>query len=263
MVARETAAAPTVEPLVGTVWFPDLQFMSARATPGSTRGLYVAAWGASNGKSHNHNDVGNFIVFGDGEPVLIDAGVGIYTAKTFSAQRYDIWTMQSAFHNLPTINGVMEKDGKAFHATDVAFTPARDAARLSLDIAKAYPDSAHVSSWKRTVTLDRRANQVDVSDVYVLERAVHPAELHLMTPLLVDTSVPGAIKLRTRGGERSYTVRYDAGMLRASAEDIPISDSRLRSSWGERLARVTLTGTLNDTRGTYRITVSSDQPTVP
>src|SRR5207237_4974079 len=33
----------------------------------------------------------------DGEPVLIDAGVGTYTRQTFSPRRYEIWTMQSAY----------------------------------------------------------------------------------------------------------------------------------------------------------------------
>jgi hypothetical protein len=120
-----------------------------------------------------------------------------------------------------------------------------------------------VNSWKRTVTLDRRADQVDVSDAFVLERAVRPTEMHLMTPLLVDTSVPGTLKLRTPNGGRSYAVRYDAALFHASSEEIPITDSRLRSSWGDRLARVTLAATRNETRGTYRITVSSDKSVVP
>ena len=41
-------------------------------------------------------------------PVFLDAGVGTYTRKTFSSERYSIWTMQSNYHNLPMINGVPE-----------------------------------------------------------------------------------------------------------------------------------------------------------
>src|SRR5206468_3377505 len=121
LVAREIATAPGAEPLLGSVWLPDLQLMAARSTPDSGARLYLSAWGGHNAQSHNHNDVGNFIVYGDGKPVLIDLGVETYSAKTFSSQRYDIWTMQSAYHNLPTINGVMQAAGREFQAKDVSF----------------------------------------------------------------------------------------------------------------------------------------------
>ena len=74
---------------------------------GSAEGLCLAAQGGTNGQSHNHNDVGNFVVYADGLPAIIDVGVETYTAKTFSSPRYGIWTMQSAYHNCPTIDGVM------------------------------------------------------------------------------------------------------------------------------------------------------------
>ncbi len=116
----DLAATPPAEPLDGEVWLPDLQMMAARERPGSSQGLYVAAWGGHNAQSHNHNDVGNVIVFADGQPVLIDVGVGEYTAKTFSSRRYEIWTMQSAWHNLPTINGVDQGAGAGYRAEDAA-----------------------------------------------------------------------------------------------------------------------------------------------
>lgn len=89
--------------------------------PTGSEGLYLAAKGGHNAESHNHNDVGNFIVYADGYPAISDVGVETYTAKTFSAQRYDIWTMQSAFHNLPIINGFMQKNGGNFKAAAVNY----------------------------------------------------------------------------------------------------------------------------------------------
>ncbi len=80
----------------------------------------VAVHAGDNGDSHNHNDVGSVIVYKDGRPLLIDVGVETYTAKTFSPERYDIWTMQSAFHNLPTFAGIGQSAGEAFAARDVA-----------------------------------------------------------------------------------------------------------------------------------------------
>src|SRR5258707_3435400 len=70
LLASEIAGAKAAEPLPGQVWLPDLQLMAARMAPETPRGLYVSAWGGHNGQSHNHNDVGNFVVFSDGRPVL-------------------------------------------------------------------------------------------------------------------------------------------------------------------------------------------------
>ena len=95
--SRRSCRTEPKEPLARDVWFPGLQVMAARSFEGSTKGLYLAAKGGHNDESHNHNDVGNFIVYADGEPVLIDVGVETYTAKTFSGRRYEIWTMQSAY----------------------------------------------------------------------------------------------------------------------------------------------------------------------
>ncbi len=75
-------------PYLRDAWLPDLQVMAARSVSGWPSGLFLAAKGGHNAESHNHNDVGNFIVYYNGQPVIIDAGVGAYTAKTFSAERY-------------------------------------------------------------------------------------------------------------------------------------------------------------------------------
>ena len=68
-------------------------------------GLYVAAKGGHNGESHNHNDIGNFIVYADGEPEIIDVGNCVYTAKTFGAERYELMNTRSKNHNVPLIGG--------------------------------------------------------------------------------------------------------------------------------------------------------------
>jgi hypothetical protein len=255
LLSTEIANAKSIEPLLAEVWLPELQLMAARSIPNSAQGFYVAAVGGHNAQSHNHNDVGNFVVYADGQPVLIDVGVETYTAKTFSPRRYEIWTMQSAFHNLPTINGVMQKDGLEYRAGDVRFSRDANEVRLSLDLAKAYPAAAHVQSWRRTVTLKRRQGEVDVQEEFVLEQANGPVELNLMTPLLVDTSIRGAVHLRDRSGTRHYVVRYDPSKFTAASEEIPLQDVRLRSVWGERLARVVLTRRGNARRDSYGITV--------
>ena len=103
----------------------------------------LAAKAGNNADSHNHNDVGSFTVYKEGKPFIIDLGVGTYTRQTFSDRRYELWTMQSQFHNLPTFikndtemktkrlgrnagedyhdnEVIMQKAGQAFAAGDVA-----------------------------------------------------------------------------------------------------------------------------------------------
>ena len=261
LVAREIAAAPVSEPLLGSVWLADLQLMAARSIPNAPKGLYVAAWGGHNGQSHNHNDVGNFIVYGDGRPVLIDVGVETYSAKTFSPQRYEIWTMQSAYHNLPTINGMMQGAGREFAARNVSFIETANRVTFSADIAAAYPAAAAIQRWQRRVTLERRAPAVEVEDRYQLTQWREPLRLSLMTPLRVDITRPGEVHLRAsqeQGGGR-YLLAYDARLLRVAAEDIEISDAQLRSVWGDRFRRLVLTTQGSALEGGYRVVLRAEQ----
>jgi hypothetical protein len=69
----------------------------------------------------SHNDIGNYVVYYDGQPLLIDVGRGTYTSKTFSNRRYEIWYNRSDYHNVPTVNGVTQAPGHAFKATGVAY----------------------------------------------------------------------------------------------------------------------------------------------
>jgi len=231
------------EPLVKDFWLPELQVMAARSWEGSNEGLYVAAKGGHNAESHNHNDVGNFIVYANGYPAIIDVGVETYTAKTFSDRRYEIWTMQSAFHNLPTINGAMQKNGREFKATKVKYSTTEKSALFSLDIASAYPEEAKVLSWQRSITLNR-GESVVIQDKYNLEEANEVLQVTLMSgrkPVLVST---GVIRLdnppEIPNGE-PVVVRYEDDKFDIAVETIPLKDARLQSSWGKQLYRIVLT----------------------
>jgi hypothetical protein len=256
------AATPPVEPLAGEVWLPDLQMMAARERAGTSAGLYVAAWGGHNAQSHNHNDVGNVIVYADGQPVLVDVGAPEYTSKTFSPQRYEIWTMQSAWHTLPVVNGLDQKDGAEYRARDVAFTPGRDAVRFGLDIAPAYPPEARLVRWRREVTLDRKRREVVLAEDWALGESREPIRLHFVTPLGVDLATPGRVRLSLPGGSRAsaggepgHVLLYDPKHFVASVEEKVIDDGRLQPIWGDRLYRIVLTARARSLRGSHRLVV--------
>jgi hypothetical protein len=227
--------APRMQALLRDVWLPGIQVMAARGAEGSPRGLYLAAQGGHNGESHNHNDVGNFIVFADGKPAIIDVGVEAYTAKTFSSKRYEIWTMQSAYHNCPTIDGVMQAAGRQFAASEVSHHADDASAEFRLNIEKAYPKEANLASWKRTLRLTREKNQIELIDDYALKGATKTITLTLMTPCRVTEAAPGQLLLA--GGPR---VLYDQAAFRPVVEEIVLEDQHLRGTWGERLYRILL-----------------------
>ncbi|MCP5119056.1 MAG: hypothetical protein GY953_50275 [bacterium] len=238
------------QPLLRDVWMPGIQMMAARRRAGSPEGLYVAAHGGHNAESHNHNDVGDFVIYVNGEPAIIDIGVETYTAKTFSSRRYEIWTMQSAWHNLPTIDGHMQAAGREFQADDVSYHASDDTAEFALDIAPAYPTEAGVESWKRNVTLHRRDDQVTVADSYSLARQPAKITQTLMTPCEAATA-PGRLTLSGSG----FTLQadFDPNLFTATIEEVEVKDQRLRSSWGARLRRILLTAKNPPAKGTWTL----------
>lgn len=237
---RELMEAHGSQPHVRDVWLDGIQVMAARSRQGSAEGFYLAAKGGHNNESHNHNDIGNFIVYFDGQPVLVDAGVGVYTAKTFSSTRYEIWTMQSAYHNLPTVNGVLQQPGRNFAAGSVRYSADDNTASLSLELAGAYPAEAGIESWRRTIVL-QRGQEVRVEDDFALTKRDGELMMSLMTPCGVSPGEDGIIVLEGdhEGTSFSVKVHYDK-RLRLEIETIELDDSRLNASWGDKLYRLTL-----------------------
>ena len=232
---REQAA----EPLLPNVWLKDLQIWSCR-----NEILFAAFKGGTNGESHNHNDVGEVVVYADGEPLFIDPGVGEYTAKTFSKDRYTIWTMQSGYHNLPQINGCDQHDGKDYAARVVS----QQKNRLTLELAGAYPQEAAVNSWQRTVNVTKR--EVHIAEHYTLKEYKAPTRLILITTIPPVHTRPGTLTLG------HYALHYDTRQLVASVEDIsPLLDSTLTEMWGAQMYRIVLTVQSEQLAGTINLAI--------
>ena len=218
--------------------------MTARREAGSTEGLFLAAKGGHNNESHNHNDIGNFIVYSDGRPVLVDAGVDDYTRKTFRDSRYEIWTMRSGYHSLPTINGILQKEGEKYSASEVEYSQKEDGATLRLDISRAYPTEAGVRSWVRAVDFVN-GDRITVTDSYELEIA-NEICMSLLTPCDVIQEVPGRLDLKETDFGKGFVsgsamVGYDSGMFEVTQEKVPIDGDRLTKVWGDCLTKITLT----------------------
>lgn len=212
------------EPQMADNWLPRLQIFSARRN-----GMFVAMKGGHNDESHNHNDVGSFVVYDGGKPVLVDPGVGEYTSQTFGKGRYDIWTMKSAYHNLPKINNCDQKNGKRYAARNVKYRKGA----LEMDIAGAYPDIAGVKRWTRKVSIDRRGI-VTIDDSYELSRGNAPQQLMLVSAVepKVDESgiLLGSCRLRMNNAVVDVKVEPLADKF----------DPMMQSMWPDGLWRIVL-----------------------
>ena len=234
--------APQRLPLSKDVWLPDLQVAIARDASGVTDGFYMAAKGGHNDESHNHNDIGNYVVYYDGQPLLIDIGSGKYTSRTFSENRYDIWFNCSDFHNVPTINRMTQNQGINFKASDVKYKAGTSSVEFSLDIAKAYPSEAGINSWKRTVTMNR-GKGVQVKDITDLKKAGSVVQ-HLMTCYPAEITKPGELTIHYQTKDKKtvdFVVKYNPKQMTAKVEKVKLEmeeDQGVIAKWGDVIHRI-------------------------
>jgi len=232
------AEADATAPLLRETWLDGIEVLCAREQAGTERGLFLAAKGGHNAESHNHNDIGTFLVALDGEPVVLDVGVGIYTRKTFNEERYTIWTMRSSYHNLPLINGYEQQAGRKFQARAVHSALSEEQAELSLDLTEAYPEQADILQWQRTLRLERRDRaQIILNDRYHLGAVPQTLALHLMIRNAVELE-HGLLRCST--ATRPLEISYDPQLFQAHVERIEITDARIAATWGRQIFRIIL-----------------------
>ena len=200
----------------------------------------LAGKAGDNADSHNHNDVGSFIIYKDGRPLFIDIGVETYNKKTFSAQRYEIWTMQSSWHNLPAVDNIQQKDGEKYHAVEVNCDLGES--MLSMDIAKAYPESA-LKYYKRTIQL-KKGDAIYIQDTFTfMDDKPHQIILSLIT---YDRPVPGMenkngqkillTSLNNSEKETALAMLYGGRVI--TIEEVPILDNSLAKAWEHSIYRM-------------------------
>jgi len=146
-------------------WLDGIVIAGTRENTETDKGLYLAFKGGTNDESHNHNDIGNVVVFADGKPVFIDAGRGDYTKRTFSSERYSIWSMCSDYHNVATINGVTQAAGSQAYSCDHVYE--EESGRLTMNLKHAYGEEAGIDSYIRSAGLEKGV--VSITDTILLK----------------------------------------------------------------------------------------------
>ena len=204
------------------IFYPGLGVM---ITKNAKTGLALAVKGGHNGESHNHNDVGSFVLFRNGEPVFLDAGVETYCKDTFSSKRYTLWTMRSLYHNLPALNGCEQKPGRQYHAEILS----AENGVIEMELKHAYPAESGVQSYIRRVYLTDTGAVIEDSIRYAESGSV---EFTLMCAAMPEFD---GNTLRIAG---TVTV-YDPA-LTAETDDVPLEDKLSREWSTDHLVRVRL-----------------------
>lgn len=223
-VVDEARRAPRAAGLPSFTWLPGDEVMVARDVAGSSEGFAIATRGGHNGSPHGHADIGSFIVVLDGDPLVIDPGIGTYTAQTFSSDRFALWTIRSAFHDVPLVAGVEQRPGREYAAGLRWCDDDGERAELMVDLRRAYPDDAAIERWDRSIALERGRGVV-VADAWTLARPA-PVELHVM---LRDHPAVEVATGELRG-ERAV-IRFEPPPARLEVEAVPLDDPTLSASW--------------------------------
>lgn len=191
-------------------WFKDGGVLICRPPPGATTPFAASLKGGHNAEHHNHNDVGSFIlVLGDRLPVC-DPGSEVYTARTFSAKRYDSDVLNSSGHAVPVVAGQLQKTGADARGQVLRtrFTDAEDL--LALDIRSAYPVPT-LEKLERTFTF-RRGGQpsLTVSDEVAFSR---PESFETALITWGDWKQVAGDELQITDGPAVVRVKIDTGGL--------------------------------------------------
>lgn len=222
-----------------TEWYPDVQVMVSREREDPDYGLQLAIKGGHNGENHNHNDVGQFIVMCEGHPIIVDTGTMVYTRKTFSSERYEIWNIRSSAHNVPMIDGVEQCAGESFCARQVRLNQGEEADQLKMEISAAYPEEAGLRSAHRTSELDRQSGCIRLRD-----QLIGKAGAIVIVPLYSlyesrehdgDVLIQAPIPVLMRCPELGIRI-----------ETVELDDASMRATWGDRLFRVELSYELDE-----------------
>jgi len=206
---------------VRDVWLPDLQLRVYEQN-----GLILCAKGGHNGESHNHNDVGSFMLYADGEPEILDVGNMIYTSKTFVDEtRYTLFNTRSMNHNLPLIGGCEQRPGAQHCAKEVC----RLDSGMALDMAAAYGSEAGVRRCERTLKLDGALTLRDRMELDGKKPVTWVFMLRHEPKILGGKIRCGALEM-TCGAQ-----------LEPAVEEIPVTDARMAKNFPGSVWRLTMT----------------------
>jgi len=236
------------EPMLSDYFMKESQIAIARSKQGTNEGFFFGVKGGYNDEFGNQNDAGNFVLYANGKPLIVDPGGIDKTSKSISKQRYSLWANQSAWHNLPTINGKMQNSGANHRATGIQYATTANSVTVSMNLAYAYELSAGIDDWIRTYAFDRN-NGLEISDRYSLSKVDGETYISFITSSKPQIMRPGVILMIVDGNE--YQFEYKSNSFNVEINEIAVDNDTQLKNWGGDLYRIVLKPTTVDKTGTW------------
>ncbi len=207
-------------PKVGDALLPAAGVFRLRSGP-----LVLAGKAGHNGESHNHNDVGSFVLHAEGEDLLCDPGAPPYNRDFFGPRRYELFLQaQSRGHSLPVVGGRLQEFGRDFRGSVERFDPAGPRKSVELEFAGAYP-AGGMRSLRRRLEVAPGGRFV-MEDGFAFRGRPLPVEEALVTWLPVR--VRGATAV-VRGEKNVLTLR----MIEPAGARFRLEEFELKTHGGE------------------------------
>ena len=133
-------------------------FESSHLAIVNTQNYSLAVKAGHNGESHNHNDVGSFILATNEGQLLCDLGAGRYFNGYFDSKiRYTLINTASWGHSVPIVDGQFQKEGREYCGT-----LSWNGNQITVDFARAYGGTVK----KLVRTFEYRENQIQLKDEF-------------------------------------------------------------------------------------------------
>lgn len=181
-----------------------------------------AAKAGHNGESHNHNDIGGFIIASDGDQIIADYGAGEYTREYFSDKRYDFICNSSLGHSVPIIDGMAQSAGCDFKGNVIEHSDGV----FAVDISGAY-DSTSLKTLERKFEIsdicvkirdtysfnDDKKHDITERFVSVIEPRIIGGNVIIGSAVLISEYMPelSSCRLKDHDGNEDiiYFIDYD------------------------------------------------------
>lgn len=147
-------------PRLEDVWLKESDVVRLVSRTDDGAPVVLAAKAGHNGVSHNHNDIGSFVLHVDGETLLCDPESGLYDLYRRHGHDQNLFA-NSIGHSVPKIGGTPQSRGASFGGKITSCETSDDEKRVVMEIAGAY-EVPRLERLQRTLTL--RGGELVIED---------------------------------------------------------------------------------------------------
>jgi hypothetical protein len=208
-----------------------------------------SAKGGHNGESHNHNDLGHFIIHVAGENLLADLGAGLYTRDYFGEQRYSLIHNSAEGHSVPIINGHLQQAGIQYAAEVKRNEQEGNVRHYSLDLTRAYDDPSMRQFYRCFRWAWHPLDEEAVASLHLTDSFEFDQEPSRLEQLFISQHKPEFLAGRIvwHGGKGTVELQFDEDQFHAEVEeleDVQSQEGKLMNVYRVRLRAVKLSASI-------------------